>query len=770
MPAFQIIVERQSPHAATFPFPSPRGHKGLVDLLVDGANLTARLGRAEVVPLLRDLGLAISDLAAGRRARASISCLGGDEPWQLGVERAGPYALISLFRAGEAPEVAVHERRIEGSELLRGTAEAIAKMAREAGAQAELELAREALSDCRWPEGSLPETRTVEVSTDEDAPFHFSASLALREGHELQGDASIARSDLLGLLCRGSLRFSWGDKSFELGETFVYLIAERLIELSSQALDAWEQGRALYRRISVAGISLALRHEISRQKKAGGRRPTIWLTLGGSRDGKERNTQTFPAIDLRGFAWASVDFASSLIDELVQNERGHAHNLRLLSMQDALGELRERLEAESKESAKLNPAPESYRAYAAFSQLAEKKGREDRSPARLRFTPRWSAEVPGIDLRATFLCGDRLIVGSARETACLDRRSGHLLWKEPTSRALSVVTPAGLARIFVDGLVEIHDFGTGEIIRRLRIAPRVGGATSGAIVNAPGLPRLLVLTEGERYLSAIDLASFEVRFRHTARRGSSFRIRRAGRLLIVASGDPSLSALDISSGDVVFRVHDRMGFFTQAALEGDSLFALAGDPEHRRGLRLHHLDPYAGATHWVRELPAELSLTGAMLAAEEVIVLVTRDRHGEGLVALDRSSGKMRWQLESGSFAPGSAWLVVDDLLVQNGEDGIASAVEAESGDLRWQHVLRNPEDGEEPRRLEPILRSGALFLPQSTVHMIRPRDGEPLGALGCDLVPDLLRVDEECAVYVAEESGHIAAFEAGARLALVKG
>jgi hypothetical protein len=43
------------------------------------------------------------------------------------------------------------------------------------------------------------------------------------------------------------------------------------------------------------------------------------------------------------------------------------------------------------------------------------------------------------------------------------------------------------------------------------------------------------------------------------------------------------------------------------------------------------------------------------------------------------------------------------------------------------------------------------------------------IGGLGCkEVIPDMLRVDERCSVYVAEESGHIAAYEARARLSLV--
>jgi hypothetical protein len=42
------------------------------------------------------------------------------------------------------------------------------------------------------------------------------------------------------------------------------------------------------------------------------------------------------------------------------------------------------------------------------------------------------------------------------------------------------------------------------------------------------------------------------------------------------------------------------------------------------------------------------------------------------------------------------------------------------------------------------------------------------LGRVPNDIIPDLLRVGERCDVYVAEEGGHLGAYEAGPRLTLV--
>jgi hypothetical protein len=73
-------------------------------------------------------------------------------------------------------------------------------------------------------------------------------------------------------------------------------------------------------------------------------------------------------------------------------------------------------------------------------------------------------------------------------------------------------------------------------------------------------------------------------------------------------------------------------------------------------------------------------------------------------------------------------------------------------------------------RHLDVVLRHGALFTPASRVHVLRPQDGESLmPEMACDLVPDLLRVDERGWFYVGEESGHLRAYGPAPRLSLVK-
>jgi hypothetical protein len=290
---------------------------------------------------------------------------------------------------------------------------------------------------------------------------------------------------------------------------------------------------------------------------------------------------------------------------------------------------------------------------------------------------------------------------------------------------------------------------------------------AGAVVHAPGLPKLLVIAEGERSVTAVDLVGGDVRWRHTARRAANYRLRRAGKLLLAAGGDSALLALDVVTGEVVWRVRDRVPFSGEMCVERDATFALAGGPIGPA--KLHHVDLWSGQIRWTRELEERPVPGQAPIVAGNVVMVVTRDRRGSGVCAFDRETGAPAWEHAPGFTSPVAAWLGVDDGLIANTAAGTLSCIDAQTGALRFNQIFPRHVESDQPRRLEPVLRNGALFVPQHQVHVVRPRDGELLGTVPTDLIPDLVRVDERCEVYVAEESGHVAAFGAAPKLTLVK-
>jgi outer membrane protein assembly factor BamB len=260
-----------------------------------------------------------------------------------------------------------------------------------------------------------------------------------------------------------------------------------------------------------------------------------------------------------------------------------------------------------------------------------------------------------------------------------------------------------------------------------------------------------------------------VLWRHAARAPGTFRLRRAGRLIVVAAGERALYALDVVTGEVVWRVCDRLRFTSTATVADDALFAVAGDGAFvgRGAAKLLHLCPWSGERRWSTSLPTGARPFGSPLVSGGVVVATVLDRGSTWIVALDRRTGAIVHTREAcrGIAAP----MVVDDVVVLNSEAGELVALEAERGALRYRHHFTDGIDGDRPRRLEPVLRSGALFVPQTNVHVVRPSDGTLLGSVTTDLIPDLLRVDERCDVYVAEESGHVTAFGRAAELRLVR-
>ena len=774
MRSFEIFVAPNSagdlPRADNAPLTEtrvrPRRHlaKEVLDVFIEGANVTARVGDTQGSCVLRDLGVALAELGKDPRGKAIIRFY--DEPWELCVERFDATASLSVYRAGIDPKVAVQDRSVAFSDVVEGAREAIdALLARGAPSKAiaaELTAARDGLPVGIAPAGSrapLPDADPIVLEIDPGAPLSFGAEFGLRPGLRDVPEPSVERTDVHALLFRGKLRVEVRGRSVELGDAHPFLFAERFVEMSRNALEAWERGQPHHVRSEAGGIVVGVRLDAD---------GVLALTLGAAH-ANERSACTFPSLGVADVVEAGIAFGRALVRGMLRRDRSQSKNLRVSAFRQKLREATDALREVCKEDAKINPVPELYRAFA-------KSPRSSPSAApfpstRLKYTTRWRALVPGIDLRSTFLCGDRFVIGGAHETFCLARATGQVLWRVETEKATSVVTPGGIARLHPDGALCIHDFGTGEVTLRSWVTPRLGGPPAGAVVHVPGLPRLLILTEGERHLVAVDLTSGEPRWRFAWGRRGALRLKRAGKLLYFTSGDSALTALDVATGAVVWRVRDRLRFRAAPTLDHDLMFAVAGGTGCTANL--HAIDPYSGSVKWTRTVLSganACTVEGNVLTAGPVVACAIRDRHGLKLAAYDRETGEPAWTSPAFVAPTGTSWLAVDDLFIGNTPTGELVAIEATTGATRYRHVLGTVVDVDVPRRLEPVLRSGALFVPHSDIHVLRPSDGGQLAVIGpCDAIPDLLRVDERCDVYAAEESGHVVSFGVGARLSLVR-
>jgi outer membrane protein assembly factor BamB len=869
----EIVVSASSPDVLGRdpygPDPSRRRWKGVtadegtvrqaLDVFIDGANVTARVRETHGAFVLRDLAHALVELAKRPRAKATVRFY--DEPWELCIERFGNAACLSVYSTGREPVVAVYDRPAGFADIIVAVRESVERVLAQGPvrAAARLELGRAAnelaaiVSTDVEAEADIPVATPVVVELDRDSPVSFGAEFAMRERESLGLVLSAARpstsrvggtrrreesvlpadgvelSDVHALLFRGRVRADIRGRVIDLGECHPVLFAERLVDLTRRAFDAWERGLAMNARSEAAGILVGIR--VSAEGQAS-------LTLGAGASVPRRGggvgaavpparAVTFPALGVADILEASLAFARSLVRAIVRRDRAQTANLRLGALRRAVRESTDALRQANQNDSKINPMPEPYRAFVAALEQGLTAPSTSLGATRLRYAPRWRAIVPAIDLRATYLCGDKLVVGATTEMWAMCGATGKVIWRTDVARGASVVTPAGVARLATDGTLCLYGLENGQRTLRTRIASRIGRPVAGAVVSVPGLPRLLIVTEGEHHIVAVDLTSGEMRWRWSwgGSRGSTNaapRIKRFGKLVYFACGDSALTAIDAATGAVVWRLRDRLRFRSPPTIARDVLYSVSGGA-HGIG-RLHCIDPYSGRVRWQAPLAdpsTPCTVEGAPLVADGAVAVALRHKTGLSLAAfrpedgtpigdgtstvtsassLGLGSGRAR---SSQVVAPtGTSWLAIDDCFIGNTPLGELVAVHARTGELVWRHVLGpRPLEADVPRRLEPVLRCGALFVPCATlarpettrgskgrrevtheggsggsaagagVAIVRPSDGALIGSITLtEAIPDMLRVDQDCSVFVAEESGHLAAFGPLARLSLVKG
>jgi outer membrane protein assembly factor BamB len=416
----------------------------------------------------------------------------------------------------------------------------------------------------------------------------------------------------------------------------------------------------------------------------------------------------------------------------------------------------------------VNRDPELLRAsaVAVSTREPERSARTPEPSGRLRLSLRWRAELEGLDAGSTYLCGDRLIVATPRSQIALRRDDGELLWARHAATSATLMAGTSLLCVGPEGEVELCDLEDGEAYARARIAPRVGGQVLGLFAGGRNAPPVAVLTEGRDRLVALDVRTGEPRWRFRSPGRGNFRFTRAGRILCVVSGDGTLDAIDVATGEVAWRWSDAGRMTLPPVVTREWAVAVSGAPGAPCALLC--FDLFSGQLHFRRELPGHVTATP--VAAETCAIVSTQEQSALTLSAFELPSGELRWSREDPGLGEGAAPLVVDHHLVLNTPTGSAYAIDTAQGTLKWQHRMADPLRDDVPRRLEPGLRGGALFVPSASVHVLRPGDGGVMGGpISEGIIPDFMRVDERGWLYLAEESGHIEAYAPAPSLRLIK-
>ncbi|HEY6877088.1 MAG TPA: PQQ-binding-like beta-propeller repeat protein, partial [Polyangiales bacterium] len=580
-----------------------------------------------------------------------------------------------------------------------------------------------------------------------DAPLAFGFAVKLVPG-DGQSMETGTRADVHALLFDGEL---WGfanGRKVVLVRGPVFPAVARMVSAARSVVDAWEARKPVHLKLRAGQFGIALRI---------GRDGDARVTL-VSKNGPTREAITLPALDLPNALLPILRVAAELARTVIATDRAQSKNLRLSGLRDEVRALRRIVRTRGTQKSFVNRDPELLRMSAARERTDS--GSHAASTGKLRLSARWHAEVEGLDASTTFLCGDRIVIATPRSQLSLSREDGQLLWMREASSAATFMAGTALLCVSPDGELSLSDLDDGQVYARTRIAPRVGGPLLGMFAGARGAPPIAVLTEGRDRLVAIDVRTGAQRWRFRSHGRADFRLVRAGRVLLVVSGDSTLDAIDVASGEVAWRWSDAGRLSLAPAITRDRAVAIAHQGD---GAALLCFDLFSGQLVYRKELSASPAV--APVAADQLAVVAA-----ESLCAYDLHTGALRWQASDPGLADGAAALVVDQHLVINAANGVAQALDITSGEIRWQHRLADPTRDDVPRRLEPVLRGGALFLPSASVHVVRPTDGALIGGpIAERIIPDFMRIDERGWLYVAEESGLIEAHSPVPSLRLVK-
>lgn len=715
------------------------------------------------LPDLPDLVAAAVNLATGQREKVLLPLATATAEYAL--VRAGQQVLVSCYETGGLPDLWQLDRPASLSDLLDACDEASMIRSRTAQSnerkQTSLRLAERvrAAKQNITPHAPMKSRKRTGATTGESKgkALCFGFECEVRPSSHAVSEPT-ARADAHAMLFQGVLwAFSHG-RRVPLVHGPIMLVVQRMVSSTRAVLDAWNAGRTANVRTRSGGLTIGMRLD---------REGRVSLSLGRDHDA----LLTIPSLDVSDAITPVLRLASEALRALVSADRIQSRNLRVRDLREEVRGLRKALRARTRTDGFVNTDPDRLRMSAPPSEpepVSRTTSTQLPTPAgRLRFSERWRVEFDELDASSTFFCGDRLVVASTRRALALCRDTGEVLWVREGLGGPTLMAGQVLVRLSDTGNAELCDVSDGEPFAECRLGARQPGNIQGLFFGGHKAIPMAVLSDGERRLVALDLRNGETKWSFSAKGPGPLRLKRAGRILLVTSGDGAMDAIEVTSGETAWRFSEPVRFCFGPDVGHDIAVVAAGEPGGTSGA-LFGVDLFSGERLFSHALPG--APTASPIVSQRTAIISHGSGAKHGLLAIDTRSGEATFECSDPGIGLGGAHLTVGQHLIVNTPTGRIRAIHLESGDLVWSQQLAHPAEDAVPRRLEPVLRGGALFVPSSHVHVLRTVDGAPLGpALPCDLVPDVLRVDERGWVYVGEESGHLSALAPVPHLSLVR-
>lgn len=751
----------------------PATMRGVMDMVVDGKPLLTHPSEDSVFFLMRDLLAAAEKLSFGdTNARVSFY----ETPYELVFQRHSDVVFLTFYRGGHFPEVMVKDRSLSFLSFLRGITESASKL---------LEYATNMNADAAnnplilWMDSI---TSRLDTFVADYTPTNKSVSIQRRlvessRWHEPRSQNGFSfgfkfmgtstdllapgrpmGNDLNALLFRGQLVVHARERRRVMGEGYLFLQAEKLLASLRKLLTAWEEGRAMSVRLISEGLAIGLK--LTSDDK-------LTVTLANQAD--DDSFVVLNDIHPLEYANAVLGAAREIRRYVIRESAKQRKNMRIESYAREIKRLTSMTKEHQRESL-INSNVDRYKQQLNLN-IQEPSSLGINQSRGLVFKERWRLEAEGLDLSATLMVGEVGLICARSSILGVELESGTILWRREIDKGdfrLQVAGRDGFVRVSQSGTVDMLDAKTGVLRWRTALAPRSGGAPVVLVEDGGPLPATIIVAEEDKNLVALDMRTGEIKWRFTVMRGGRFALRKHGRLLYVSSGDTQFSAIDIEDGSLVWRYIDRIRFFLPPVIWQENVLEVGGRVGKNEG-RLYGFDAYSGKCNWSVELHG--GAIAAPIATNGVVLLVVSTKRKTDLVAFDTTNGDLLWRIPCDGWAESCSLFAMDDKFILNLAGGTLRALNARTGQDEWTSILGPTCSDDIPLGLGIYLRGGALFVPADTIYVVNPQNGELIHSLGGDPpVPDLLQVNPDCSIFVAEESGHIGMYEIARSFTVVNG
>jgi len=701
---------------------------GILDVVgieVDGVDIAAGVGEAEVLVAVDELLAALRHLAEGSAAAQATV---GRGPTELVLEARGPDVLLSLVTLAPPARMLASGLLLDSARLWSAAAAAARSLAadlvRISPALVQSPLLRRLRGAARQPAGSRVRSAAwphaegrAFVARSGRGAVRCEVQVPAAAAARLADRSEVPRAQLAPLLGSGAVALRFAGAPALQWEGPVYLALRNLVREAEALVRAWEAGEPAFQ-LHFSSTDLACDLTRDEVRAPGWRAPAAVAPAA-------------LALSLAGAARAYAEKAQRLgdrrtdPDDPLRDLRASAARLARHCAELVSGELRRAPEiVAAPPPQKAVRAPQPPLSHGRIRRLVYRQGW--RAPAEERPGAIWPCagavvtvglhQVVGRDAasgRTLFeeacrfavraWAGDDLFVSGAESLARIDPLTGSARWRRRTSAAAELwPVPGGVVRAGTAGLERFSDAGTQSWRSRFP-----GGAPTEAL-HAEGV--------------------------------------------LACAGRGVLTALDAADGRLLWKRRARV--LALAAAPG-RLVALCGDA--RPANLLIALDPYSGRVLWERPLPD--GSEAALCLWSDSALIVSGERRRE-LTAARLADGTRRFS--TALPFPGHALLGADEqALIATGPGGAAARVD-ERGRVAWQ---LEPE-GDAPAE-RAVLQRGVVLLRRGGVLLCEAASGHELARLAPEL-PKVAAVADDMSVALLDEDDVLSLHRLATHLSVV--